>query len=257
MASSELEDFVRKNKPKKQEQAKPDKSAPQSAPHKAQDFLTVYKLLSGQHLTIAFGIAMAIILFFGFKLLTRLYNNELEKAIILLGLIAFVAADLFLLYFVLHYLPYKKFLSSNVPITGWRELVHNRSTDFWKGHTYLSVSLKIELSAAATHVHRQALDIFLNQMVNRWGRKHAGKWIGSSPNEMRLNGTTLEGHVAVHTGTTFLIRALAFHLPVIANMLGDGLKNISFAAKGERSFEAEVEEDTQADERHRRMMERD
>lgn len=258
MASSDLEDFVKKNTPKKEVQTTPpDKSHSKSASHRAEDFVTVYKLLSGKHLTIAFGIALSIILFFGFKMLSRIYNLDGTSAALAVAIFAFVAIDLFIFYFAFHYLLYKKFLASGVSITGWRELVHNRSIDFWKGRTYLRIAFQIELSARATAVHHQALDIFLNQMLARWGSKHSGTWKNGAPSEMSRSGKGIEGHVAVHTGTTFLIRELAFHLPAFSKMLGDGLNKISFAAKGERAFESEKEEDPYEEERYRKMMERD
>ena len=261
MDSEKLNKYIKDNQPTKSKtESKETPVSYKLAPQKAGDFFTFFRLLNGVNITIPFLIAVVMVSFAGFKAL-GVRDISLSERMLWLLVGVFTLVALYLLFYVVQFLPYKKFLSNKLyPVQGWNDFVSGLSPAFWKDSSrYVYINLSITPQPKATAAHRDAILIFLDKCTTRWGTGHEGKWLKGSPTNLRREGFSLAGHICIRFGSPFLIRTLLYHLPEFVDIMGADNVIVSISRRGEQSFDTEEEDnsDPYEAERERKRWESD
>jgi hypothetical protein len=209
------------------------------------NFQLFIRLMNGGYLSkmaLAISIVLSIILF---QLLGGKFELTVFQTIPFLLMPFAVIALLFLLYFYIHYVPYQKFLKNKLTASsGWIDFVSSRSQDFLKGKRLVRAIITIQPTVTANTVHHKALSDFLTDWVKRSAPIYSGtKWIKGRPDSFKVIGFTVNGHVGVGNGMTFLIHSLSGNLMSLMAKVGE--ENLSFSIRYEN--EITFDEDTALD----------
>jgi hypothetical protein len=241
MSSDEsIKKSINRNTLKRKTELNPAASISESS-----NFQLFTRLMNGVHLSkiaLTISIVLSIVLF---QTLRGAYELTVLETIPFLPGLFIVCALLFLLYFYIQYVPYQKFLKNKLTLaSGWVEFVSSRSQEFMKGKRFVRVIITIQPTATANTVHHNALSDFLSDWVKRSDSIYSGTtWKKGRPDSFKVSGFTVNGHVGVGNGMTFVIRSLSNNLMSLLAKIGE--QNLTFSIRYEN--EITFDEDTSLD----------
>lgn len=209
------------------------------------NFKIFIQLMNGEFLgkiTLTVGIVLCINLFI---LLRQKYEFSVFQTLPYLVLAIAIVALLFFLYFYIQYMPYKNFLKCKLTrSSAWQVFISSRSHDFLKGKRFVRLIVNLQPTATANTLHHQAVTDFLIDWKKRSSHLYAGtKWANKRPDSFSISGFTINGHIGVGNGMTFVIRTLSNNLVSLFKTVGK--ENLSFSIRYEN--EIAFEEDTSLD----------
>ena len=209
------------------------------------NFKMFVRLMNGEFLArIAFTVCIALCVS-SFTVFRQTYELTALEILPYLVLVLVVIVVLYFAHFYVFYVSYLKFLKNELTISsGWQTFISSRSEDFMKGKRFVRLIINIQPTATANALHHQAVSDFLFDWAKRSSHFYDGtKWTKGRPDSFRVSGYTVNGHIGIGNGMTFVIRFLSGKLISLFKTVGE--QNLSFSIRYEN--EVTFSEDTSLD----------
>jgi hypothetical protein len=186
-----------------------------------ESFGIFFKLKSGPFLFKIIAFIVAVIAFGLFKAYDTALINDSQLIVMSVG--AVLAVDLvFFFVFMLPYLAYKKYLSTDSPLAeAWKYFISQRSKQFLSSRRYVAVSVTIEPTLKSGNDQRDLVVQFLQRWEAEGELLHSGKLGNVRPNKFRVSDFTIVGDVAIGEGMALLLRKIFVEIPVLLKTLGN------------------------------------
>lgn len=209
------------------------------------NFEIFVRLMNGEFLA---KIALTVCIVFcvsAFTVFRQTYELTALETLPYLVLALVVVVLLYFAYFYVFYISYQNFLKNElIRSSAWQAFISSRSEDFLKGKRFVRVTINIQPTATANALHHQAVSDFLFDWTKRSSHLYDGtKWTKRRPDSFSVSGYTLNGHIGVGNGMTFVIRSLSSNLISLFKTVGE--QNLSFSIRYDN--EVTFSEDTSLD----------